>query len=340
MSESTQVINLRSIVLKTSIIFLTLTLVWAAAAGHIVMFSKVLTVPIAIILAISIARTKNFFRDWSIFLSAVMLFDSIRGLIYILNTAMGRKPYYLSVMHFDYLLFDGKLPSDRLQHWLGASAIPDTLDRFAALMYGSHFLFFLLLGFFVWHFYNRYFWQFCCAMTLMMYAGLVCYFLFPTAPPWMISQNLNMPQVYNVIATMYSAATPTLYTTFDSNPVASMPSLHAAFSFLCLLIATHHFRWRGFLIVFPYFLGIIFSTLYTPEHYVLDLVAGCLLSTASYYVVYKSNLVSTLENSYRQFHEKSLGNIFSKAAIIILLAQLISIWCYLYVANHSATSIS
>jgi hypothetical protein len=59
-----------------------------------------------------------------------------------------------------------------------------------------------------------------------------------------------------------------------ANPVAAMPSLHAAFS---LFLAVFFFprvprRWRPLLFAYP--LAMMFTVLYCAEHYLVDVVAG------------------------------------------------------------------
>ena len=61
------------------------------------------------------------------------------------------------------------------------------------------------------------------------------------------------------------------------NIVAALPSLHAAFPLICLLVARHFRlpRWLQGLLLLQ-LLGVAFAIVYTGEHYVVDVLAGLL----------------------------------------------------------------
>jgi len=59
-----------------------------------------------------------------------------------------------------------------------------------------------------------------------------------------------------------------------ANPIAAMPSLHAAFAALIALFigARMRSRWRWLLALYPLAMGL--TLVYTGEHYVIDIVIG------------------------------------------------------------------
>jgi len=276
------------------------------------------------LLALLSNRSKQFLRDWAIFLGLVMLFDSMRGLVFVILNRFDVQPYYNYVIKFDYWLFGGKLATYRFQQWLGTSFQPNWIDKFSAVMYGSHFLFFLFFGVFIWHFKERDFWRYEYSFLIMMYVGLICYLLFPTAPPWMVSQAAHMPYLHTTAFELYNVALPKLYDTFATNPIAAMPALHAAFPVLCVFIAAYHYGWKGFIPVFIYFLGVVFSTLYTPSHYVLDILAAIVLAAIVFYLVYCSSLQKYLLALKQQVNKLALTSMVLIAVLLILLAQGVS----------------
>jgi membrane-associated phospholipid phosphatase len=75
------------------------------------------------------------------------------------------------------------------------------------------------------------------------------------------------------------------YSHFESNPVAAMPSLHAAFPVLVWLIMWKiQPRWGWATIVYPLLMD--FAVVYLGEHYVIDVLAGTLYGALSYWAVW------------------------------------------------------
>src|SRR5262249_15019553 len=70
---------------------------------------------------------------------------------------------------------------------------------------------------------------------------------------------------------------PTLAQSFDVNPVAAMPSLHAAFPSLVTLFGFECFGGYGFLLL-AYACAMCFAIVALGEHYVVDVLAGILLA--------------------------------------------------------------
>jgi membrane-associated phospholipid phosphatase len=68
----------------------------------------------------------------------------------------------------------------------------------------------------------------------------------------------------------------------DPNPVAAMPSLHQAITFMLFWFARRHSWWLGSLALF-YSLAMAFSLVYTGEHYVIDILVGSAMTTYAYY---------------------------------------------------------
>ncbi|MCJ7587155.1 MAG: phosphatase PAP2 family protein, partial [Candidatus Aminicenantes bacterium] len=78
-------------------------------------------------------------------------------------------------------------------------------------------------------------------------------------------------------------AIPDLSTGFDTNPIAAMPSLHAAFPLLSSLLLWRLYRWKA-LLFYLYTLIILFAITYTGDHYITDILAGLFLAVACYFL--------------------------------------------------------
>lgn len=116
--------------------------------------------------------------------------------------------------------------------------------------------------------------------------GLLIYFIFPAAPPWVASLTGSLDPTHKVVTEVGSEFNVNLYARFESsirssNPVAAMPSIHMAISVLVMLMAFHLNRVLGG-IASLYAGAMGFSLVYLGEHYVLDIVAGVLVTVGVY----------------------------------------------------------
>jgi membrane-associated phospholipid phosphatase len=70
-----------------------------------------------------------------------------------------------------------------------------------------------------------------------------------------------------------------------SNPVAAMPSLHAAFALLITLFLWKSTRWWWRVPLAAYPLAMGFTLMYFGEHYAVDILAGWLYAVGAYLLV-------------------------------------------------------
>lgn len=257
-----------------------------ALTGRFTFVYKTAIVPALVITAMIVRRLSTFLADWAVFLGAVILFDALRGAVYFITVHFHLPIHATYVVRADQAMLGGQVLSVSLQRALFQSGTIGPLEQFLTVVHGSHFLFFLLVGMAVWLFARDQFWRFRRAMLLLMGLGILIYFAVPTVPPWMASQMHVIPPIRHITAEIYNTRLPTLQATFDTNPVAAMPSLHTAFPTLCSLIALHHFGRRA-LWMPVYTLIVYFTIAYLGEHYLLDILAGMSLATLVYWIVYR-----------------------------------------------------
>jgi membrane-associated phospholipid phosphatase len=163
----------------------------------------------------------------------------------------------------------------------------DLFDRALVVVHGSHFVVFLLFGLAIWLLRPEEMRRYAAAMVLLMYAGLAVYLLVPTVPPWMAAESFGViPPVHRIAGTIYNVTIPAMQGAFDTNPVAAMPSLHAAFPTLCTLIGLTVFGLRATPLI-AYTLAVFLAITYLGEHYLVDVVAGALMAGGAYVVVYR-----------------------------------------------------
>lgn len=222
----------------------------------------------------------RFVNDWAVLLGNVVLFDFCRGLIFALIGTLGLRVYVGYVIDWERWLCGGDIGPLILQRLRALLVNAAMLDRFFVIVHASLFLAFLLFGCILWFARRAAFREYAWAMTALMYLGLSFHLLVPTVPPWMAANEFRaIPSVEHIAATIYKSAVPGLVAAFAINPVAAMPSLHAAFPALAALIAIGHFGWRG-AAVGLYALSMWIAIVYLGENYMIDVVAGIALACA------------------------------------------------------------
>ena len=112
-------------------------------------------------------------------------------------------------------------------------------------------------------------------------AGVLTYWLVPTAPPWWAGQNGYLPPVRRI---MVEAGTEfwgdlwqRLYDSLGRNPFAAMPSLHFGTSVMAAHVLGEVGR-KEAVVGWTYTAALGFALVYLGEHYVTDLVAGFALA--------------------------------------------------------------
>jgi len=117
--------------------------------------------------------------------------------------------------------------------------------------------------------------------TILCAAAVICFAVFPTAPPWMASDNGHLGEVIRPVGRGWARISfPVAGTWLDegraaANPVAAVPSLHTAFASLVALTLWSRTRsrvLRGLLVAYP--VAMAFVLVYGAEHYVVDCLAG------------------------------------------------------------------
>jgi hypothetical protein len=237
-------------------------------------------VAVLIVPVLLIRRARRFVLDWAPFLLLLFSYEFLRGLV-------GRvgQVHYLTAIRFDSALF-GAPPTVALQQHFHQTTGLAPWDYLAAVLYLLHFVVPLSFAYVLWLRSSEQFLRFTGSFLLLSYAALATFLVFPAAPPWMAAQHGYLPEVQELVGTVLGAFParlhlPTVYQLFDPNPVAAIPSLHAAYPFLILLFAVRFFGWRG-VVLAPYVAGVWLAVVYMGEHYVFDVLMGALYSTVAF----------------------------------------------------------
>lgn len=249
-----------------------------------------------------VKRTRSFILDWTPFLFILLSYDFLRGFA----DNLGGRANFVDLINLEQGIF-GMIPTIELQKLL-YSGSPTFLDYLATIFYFLHFALPLGFGFLLWLNNRGQFRHFVTGILLVSYAGWLTFLIYPSAPPWLASNEGYIPKVSKIIDSTLSAFPdrwnlPSIYHNFNPNEVAAMPSLHAAYPFLVLLFAYQFFKYRG-LFFLPYVLGVWFSLVYLGEHYIVDVIAGAIYALIAFLVAIK-------------LHKINWGKLFARFLLLV-----------------------
>jgi PAP2 superfamily len=237
--------------------------------------------------ALYVNRGGRFLRDWVPILLGIFAYSATISAV----PAFGLGVHYLPQIDADRIIGMGTLPTNWLQAHLYNGHI-GALEFFSAAMYISHFLAPLLLAFLLWAFWRgRGFSDLLFGILTVSILGDITFLLAPTAPPWLASEQGLIPPVHPILkdtlAHLQLNGLANLKGDAGSyNVVAAVPSLHAAWPVVCLLVIR---KYRLPLWLFSaqaaLTLGIVFAIVYTGEHYVIDAIIGALYAFVAWWLV-------------------------------------------------------
>lgn len=264
-------------------------LVVLALTGHFGFIFKTAIVPVLFLVALVTRRFKVFLRDWAVFLSLIVLFDALRGLIYAITSKLELPVYMGYAIAAERALFGG-VPTVALQRAWYQPPVLGLLEKAAVLVHASHFVVFFFFALAIWTWRHTDFGRFKLGMLLTLGAGLLLYFVVPTVPPWMAAGTFHaLPPIEPIRSALYSFSVPTLQRAFDVNPIAAMPSLHTAFPAFFACVALYHWGWRG-VPALVYLAAVVLALVYLGEHYIVDELAGMAVAGGAFLLAYKTEL--------------------------------------------------
>jgi len=221
-------------------------------------------------------RVLRTLHDWVPLLVIVAAYDVIRA------NASGLIPraHLEPMIHIDEWIGAGVVPTVRLQDAFFRPADPGVLDYLGLAVYASHFVVAVTVATVVYvraaGRFLRYAWTFlACSL-----AGFATYVVYPAIPPWMASERDAIPSVVRAPDVLWDhLGIDSLARVFSgdprySNPVGALPSLHAAYPLLLLLLFWPVARPAVRVLLVGYTVAMGFVLVYFAEHYVADLLLG------------------------------------------------------------------
>lgn len=240
-------------------------------------------------------RGGRFIRDWlPVFLAAAAYIISSRAI-----PELDVPVHYKPQLEFDRIIGLGSNPTIWLQsHLYHGTTGP--LETFSIAMYISHFIVPLLLAGVLWTaFQGRGFTDLFFGILVVTVLGEITFLLLPTAPPWMAGDLGLLPHVHHIIRDGLPQLGFTTLAAHKDEPgtynlVAAVPSLHAAWPMIGLLVIRAYRlpRWL-FALQATQLAGVLFAIVYTGEHYVFDAVVGIAYAVVSWQIVVRLSAART-----------------------------------------------
>lgn len=184
-------------------------------------------------------------------------------------------------------MFGGETPTIWLQEHLFEPGVIHWYDYATTFVHWSYFFVPHIAAILIWRRSTALYSRYLLATMITLFVGLLVYFLSPAAPPWLTADAAPQTDIFRVMVSVGRSINSSLFDrTYgvlgDPNPVAAMPSLHQAITFMLFWFALHHSRWLATL-AFLYSLAMAFALVYTGEHYVIDILVGSAIASYAYF---------------------------------------------------------
>lgn len=234
------------------------------------------------LVGMAFGQAKELLKRFVPFVVLLLVYESFRGVADYLNTHVN----YLWMPAVDRALFFGTLPTQTLQNWWWNGSV----QWYDFVFYGAYTLHFVLpfaVGALIWKKVDKEYWHFAGTILVTSFMAFLTFLAFPAAPPWMAADMKLIEPITRVSSAVWGAVGvqdfPSVYNEISPNPVAAVPSLHAAYSFITAFFVHRLFKtkWRYLAWIYP--LLIWTGTVYQGEHYVIDAILGVVYAVIAFY---------------------------------------------------------
>lgn len=175
------------------------------------------------------------------------------------------------LLNLEQNLFGSPIPTVRMQQFIARfTYIKFVAVHFSNFFYGSEFWITAIFAVVLWYKRKRDYVIFMTLFVSMSFVAYIFYYWFPAAPPWWVAYYgyFPNPQVQPDLSLI-----PINIMLHVSNPVAALPSLHAAHSAFiavyCVFVWRRKMQW---MLLYPVCVSI--AAIYLGHHYIVDIILG------------------------------------------------------------------
>ena len=160
------------------------------------------------------------------------------------------------------------------------------LTNAMSVFYGLHFPIVMGSAVLLWYSDKTLYQRYVYSLIASSYISLLFYLFMPSAPPWYtgVATNLLDSGTVQFGASNMISSLDNFGELIESDKLAAFPSLHAAYIVLFCYF-TLKLRKRYGLVSVPITVGVLFSTIYLGQHFIIDLIAGAAIAAACVFIV-------------------------------------------------------
>jgi len=251
-------------------------------------------------------KSRRFVLGFSIFILFWIIYDSMRVLPnYEVSTVYIKEPYDLEKLLFG-INYHNKLLTPNEYFSINNTHVLDFLSGFFYINWMP-----VPLAFGLWLFVKdkEMFLKFSLVFLTVNLLGFMVYYIYPAAPPWYVAKygfdlHIGVPGSRAGLARFDELIHYPLFEGIynkNANVLAAMPSLHAAYPVIVLYFGLKK-KVGWFNILFAVFVaGIWFSAVYSGHHYIIDVIAGALLTIPVLFVSEKLFRQPSIKNALNSF---------------------------------------
>ncbi|MBI2761000.1 MAG: inositol phosphorylceramide synthase [Chloroflexi bacterium] len=223
-------------------------------------------------------------QTWALYLLGWVLYNGLRA-----RMVDPAQPVHLSYpIDIGLKLFGGNDLSVWLQQHVYRIAQVGPLDLAASIAYLSFYIVPHVAAFVLWRRSPERFTRYVRSVVVALALGLLIFYLFPTAPPWLAGLNGKLPHVYRILIDTTQALSPEAYRRWYGvitlNNAASMPSMQVAITWLIVFACRRSDPVpRAVSLIYAMFM--VLAVVYLGEHYIADAIGGIVVAVIAWQVV-------------------------------------------------------
>lgn len=238
---------------------------------------------IVIAAALALVVTGSAAAGWLSLLLTFAAWQAMRGLAATFGQAVVVEP----MVALERTLAFGVVPSVELQRLFHQPGVLSALDLGLTAVYAALVVPMIAMAVVLWRHAQPLFYRFVLAFLALSLAQFTFALLVPVAPP-RLAAHYGVPlAVVDIVGQAWAGLGEIgtwLYTQSIGNPVAALPSLHAAYPVLAFLAARE--VWPRAAWILALWSGIVFfAVLYLGHHYLVDVYAGIALAVLVHHLV-------------------------------------------------------
>lgn len=222
-------------------------------------------------------RSREFIRNTAFVVSALLSYEALQGV----TGSIVDPKNVVSLAAADKAIFGFNFTA-AVQNAFASAAVTFV----STIFYGMHLFLVAAALIIFWFTSKKVFNGYAYSIILTSYLALITFILVPTAPPWFVGTAKNLiPDAGSLLPSGLQSVQQILMA-IESDKFAAFPSLHGAY---VTLLTVYSFRvskkWG--ILALAIAGGVLFSTIYLGQHFVMDLAGGVVYSLAAIFVVDK-----------------------------------------------------